>query len=439
MNCTACGAPVVPSQRFCMSCGRAIEQLPPPVLSPLGSAPSLHQPPSPPSAPVSPSVAAPPSPPSAPVSMLPPPAYSPPAPVAPASSPESTWAVVEQTPVRPADDSPWMRDLADRTAIEQTSLATSRQAAVMPTAAQPVTSVRRFRVTPLLIVAVLTSGTALASLAATLYSIDIDGVQSTAPRVGELFSNNTIAVLVVALTLVGSAIAASFGSRLFAGVVGGAGLALVGFVAMQISVITEQFDSAGYDRIANGGSITVTLTRDVGFWLLIAAAVGGLVSLGLSLRQAGEDHRPRLDASVAVLGACAAATLALGALIPENGVAFVRNFNDDFVPPATLYLRLGSMALLLLTGILGFLIQRRWGIGLVLGGLVVAVWQWITTLTVDASVATGDVRLGVSGGNLGSADGQPHVVTTVGLAATIALVALSLVLASRMQNRSARS
>lgn len=118
MNCTACGAPVVPSQRFCMSCGRAIEQLPPPVLSPLGSAPSLHQPPSPPSAPVS---------------MLPPPAYSPPAPVAPASSPESTWAVVEQTPVRPADDSPWMRDLADRTAIEQTSLATSRQPAVMPT------------------------------------------------------------------------------------------------------------------------------------------------------------------------------------------------------------------------------------------------------------------------------------------------------------------
>jgi hypothetical protein len=332
-----------------------------------------------------------------------------------------------------------MRDHENRTAIEHSSLATSRPPAVMPTAAQPVTSVRRFRLTPLLIVALLTAAAAGLSLATTLYSIDIDGVQSTAPRLGELFSNNSAAVLVAAVLLIAGAVVASFGSRLFAGAAGGAALALVGFVAMQIGVVTEQFDSAGYDRIANGGSITVTLTRDVGFWLLVAAAVGGLAVFGLSLRHAGEDHRARLDPSVAVLGACAAATLALGVLIPENGVAFVRNFNDDFVPPATLYLRLGSMVLLLLAGVLGFLIQRRWGLGLVLGGVVVAVWQWLSTLTVDASVATGAVPLGVSGGNLGSADGRPHVVTTVGVVATVVFVALSLVLAARTQNRSARS
>jgi uncharacterized membrane protein len=416
MHCTACGAPVVPSQKFCTACGRALDVLPPPILGPLATPSNLPPPPPPTTAPLPP--------------------------VAPH---DTSWTVVEQTPTRPTDDSIWRRDVEAPTAptahaapTDQTSLAASRQMAPPPTSVQPITTVRRLRPTALLIVATLSAITAIAALAVTFYSIDIDDVTVTAPRLGDVFSNNPATLIVVAVVMIGGGLASSFGFRLGAGVAGGAGLALGGFVAMQVGVVIEQFDSAGYDRIAAGGSITVTLTRDVGFWLLVAAAFGGLATFVLSVRHAGEDHRARIDPSVAVLGACAAAAVALGALIPENGVAFVRNFNDDFVPPATLYFRLGSMVLLALTGVLGFLIQRRWGLGLVLGGLAVAIVQWITTLTVDNSTATGAVPLGVSGGNLGSIEGRPHLVTTIGLVATLAFVALAFVLVSRLETRSAR-
>ena len=417
MNCTACGAPVVASQSFCMSCGRAVEQLPPPVLTPL-RAPLLDPPMSSPSA-ASPSAAS-----------LPPPAPAP-APVPPV---DAAWTVVEQTPMRAVDDAMWNRQGA-HAPTQPAAVFSPHESPIAPTGMQPITTVRRARVTPLAVVAVLTSAVLLASLAAITYTIEIDGDQIAAPKLGDMFSNNTVTVAVAVVALLAGAAGSALGSRLWSGLAGGAGLAVAGFVAMQNAVIIQEFDSAGFDRIATGGSIAVTLTRDVGLWLLVAAAAGGVVAFLLSLRQAGEDYRTRIDPTLSLLGAFAASVVALGALIPENGVAFVRNFSDDFVPPATLYLRLGSMVLLLVTGVVGFLIQRRWGIGLVVGGLAVAIAQWFTTLTADNSQAVGSVPLGVSAGNLGSVDGRPHPATTAGLIATIAIVLLALALAVRAQKR----
>ena len=411
MNCTACGAPVVASQAFCMSCGRAVEQLPPPVLTPL-LAPPMSTPSAATASPAS----------------LPPPTPAPAPPV------DSAWTVVEQTPMRNANDAVWMREGAGAP-TQPTAVYAPQGAPIAPTGVQPVTTVRRARATPLAVLAGLTGAVLAAALAATTYTIEIDGVRIAAPKLGDMFSNNTVVVAVAVAALLAGAAGSALGSRLWSGVAGGAGFAVAGFVAVQIAVIIQEFDSAGFDRIASGGSIVVTLTRDVGFWLLVAAAAGGVIAFFLSLRQAGEDHRTRIEPTVSLFGAFAASVVALGALIPENGVAFVRNFSDDFVPPATLYLRLGSMVLLLVTGVVGFLIQRRWGIGMVLGGLAVAIAQWATTLSADNSQAVGSVPLGLSIGNLGSVDGRPHPATTAGLIGAIAIAALALVLAVRAQKR----
>lgn len=423
MNCTACGAPVVASQSFCMTCGRAVEQLPPPLLTPLTPAGS-------PPAPVGAASNALPPPTLAPPTLTPPT----PGPTTPGPTADTTWTVVEQTPLRAIDDSVWMREGA-HAPTQPAGAVTTRATSITPTTLQPVVEDPRIRVTPLSVVAALTAAVLAAALFVITYAIEIDDVEIVAPKLGDMFSNNTVVVAIGVAALLAGAVGSALGSRLWAGVAGGAGLAVAGFAAVQIAVVIQEFDSAGFDRIATGGSIVVTLTRDVGFWLLVGAAGGGVISFLLSLGQSGEDHRTRIEPTVALFGAFAASVVALGALIPENGVAFVRNFSDDFVPPATLYLRLGSMVLLLVTGVVGFLVQRRWGVGLVLGGLAVALTQWATTLTAENSQRVGSVPLGISVGNLGSVDGQPHPATTAGLIATLVIAALALILAARSQKR----
>jgi uncharacterized membrane protein len=362
----------------------------------------------------------------------PPPAAPPTVRIGPAEPADGTWTVIEQTPATDAAWSPaGSTESADRAAT------TARQAVQGTTRSQPVMAVRRLQFTPLVVTAIVAAAAALVALAATLYAIDIDGTQSVAPRLGDVFSNNAGSVIAAAAALIVGAALALRGSRFGAGLAGGAGLAMMGFVAMQIGVVTQEFDSAGYDRISAGGVITVTLTRDLGFWLLVAAASAGVITFGLSLRRAGEDFRSRLDPTVSVLGAFATLAVAAGSLIPEHGVPFVRNFSDDFVPPATLYLRLGCMALIALAGAVGFLIQRRWGVGVALGGVVIAVWQWASTLGADNANASGATPLGVSGGNLGSLDGRPHPVTTVAIIATLVLALLSLWLGARSDKRHA--
>ena len=44
------------------------------------------------------------------------------------------------------------------------------------------------------------------------------------------------------------------------------------------------------------------------------------------------------------------------------------------------------------------------------GATAIAVWQWITALS-----ESGDIPLGIGGGNYGATDFAPHVITTVGV------------------------
>jgi len=135
-----------------------------------------------------------------------------------------------------------------------------------------------------------------------------------------------------------------------------------------------------------------------------------VLGFGLSLAAAGRDGRGGLNPAIGVLGALGTLAVVVGPLIPMHGAGFGDNFSNDFIPPATLLLRLAVVVLIGVGGLVGFLANRRWGIGLAFGSISIALWQWATALG-----ESGDIPLGIAGGNPGATDYAPHVVTTIGL------------------------
>ena len=106
-------------------------------------------------------------------------------------------------------------------------------------------------------------------------------------------------------------------------------------------------------------------------------------------------------------------------------VLFTIGSTHDPVPPITTYLRLLLLLFLGLGGVVGFLMASRWGLGLAVGTMSIAIVQWITSLA-----RAGDLPFGIAGGNPGSDGIIPHVVTSIGvgvvLVAALAQVALTL-------------
>ena len=89
------------------------------------------------------------------------------------------------------------------------------------------------------------------------------------------------------------------------------------------------------------------------------------------------------------------------------------------------------MGLLLGLGVMvGFLMVRRYGLGLVGGSLSIPTWLWITTLA-----DLGDSPVGVGIGNIGTVDDTPHAVTTVGMAASLFMLAIATALALAQRHR----
>lgn len=118
----------------------------------------------------------------------------------------------------------------------------------------------------------------------------------------------------------------------------------------------------------------------------------------------------------------------IGPLIPMNGAAFGDNFSNDFIPPASLYLRLAVLVLIGLGGLIGFLANRRWGYGMALGAISVGAIQWATAIA-----ESGDYPLGIAGGNVGATDYTPHLVTTIGVIVMLLAGAVGLLAAAQQR------
>ncbi len=255
----------------------------------------------------------------------------------------------------------------------------------------------------------------------------VDGI-SVGIRVLEDFGTNlSVAGFVGAAVMLIGGLLSCFGLRSGAGIAGGAGLALAGWAAMTIGLVEVPIHSAeGITRNTptdiNGFELAIT--RDLGWFLILAVGILGVIVFLTTLRMAGTGGRPGLNPWVAAVGAVGAVILAAGPLIPLGEATADLNLGFVGLPRAFFAGRLVILSLIAFTGIVGFLSVRTYGLGLAGGGLSVATWLWVTTLA-----GIGDEPVSVAVGNLGTLDTTPHAVTTVGLALSLVMLVVASALA----------
>ncbi|MDO8362052.1 MAG: hypothetical protein Q7V88_04080 [Actinomycetota bacterium] len=369
--------------------------------------------------------------PAAGMSLPPPPtvAGAPAAPAATAASyaaeyePTAALNVVEQTsPTGYQPDAGW--EAGATTAWPATSGTTGEHPVIV--GAEP------FRITPLVGVSALAAVLAVAAAVTDVASYEVSGdtVESAVFTLNDLSTNNLVGVVIAALLLVGGAALGATGRRVGTGLAGGAGLALAGVASMTVGTVTRIFDAQEVTLLSiPDSSFVLVKTQEIGFWLAAIAGMLGLVAFVLALMQSGPDGYAPVNPAVGLVGVLGTLLVVVGPLIPMNDATFGDNFDNPAIPPATLYLRLLVLVFILLGGLVGFLANRRWGFGLALGAISVGAWQWVTALS-----ESGDIPLGIAGGNPGATDFVPHIVTTIGVVVMLLAGAAGLLAAAQQRN-----
>lgn len=312
---------------------------------------------------------------------------------------------------------------------------------VTPTAQFPAVVVRppKVRVGPVTVIGVLAGVVALASTYADVLSITSDAEIAPSTEVPtfrtgtwiltDIADNLPIAVLLAAVAMVAGGVAAAFRWPWGAGLAAGGGLALAGLTALAIGLAELPVDAAHQlAAIPSEQTFRLTITRDLGYWLLLAAGVIGIVLFFAALGDAIGDRRHGLNPWIAALGALAAVVTGAGPLIPVGQAAFVDNFYVDGGPgdpPAILIgARLVQLGLLIFGGVTGFLLVRRWGLGLVAGATLPVVW-----LAASTALELGDSPVGPAYRNPGASRVEVHGVTALGATALLAVTLLAVVAA----------
>jgi hypothetical protein len=255
----------------------------------------------------------------------------------------------------------------------------------------------------------------------------VDGIIVGIRTMENFGSNLPVAGFVGAALMLVGGLLSCFGLRWGAGLAGGSGLALAGWSAMTIGLVEVPIHTAeGITRNtgADVNGFELAVTRDLGWFLILAVGVIGIIVFLTTLRMAGTGGRPGLNPWIAAVGAVGAVILAAGPLIPLGEATADLNLGFVGLPRAFFAGRLVQLSMIAFTGIVGFLSVRTYGLGLAGGGLGVATWLWATSL---AEVGNQPVSLAV--GNLGTVETTPHAVTTVGLALSLVMLAVAAALA----------
>ncbi len=269
--------------------------------------------------------------------------------------------------------------------------------------------------------AIATLMAAVANLTDIRTTRPISGITNGVSTLDDIGSNLAIAGWVGTGVMVIGGLLACFGLRVGAGLAGGAGLAVLGWAALCIALIERPIAVAESITRESSEVFTLTVTRDTGFWLIAAVGVVGLLVFFASLRLMGTGGQPPLNPWSAAVGALGMMMLAAGPLVPVGEASFADNFSSPTVaidlPTAYFAGRLAQVALIAGTGVVGFLVVRRYGLGVAAGGIAVAVWLWLSSL-----LEIGTNPVGIADQNPGATDTMPHGVTTAGMA--VALLAL---------------
>lgn len=380
---------------------------------------------------------------------------------------EPAWAPTGSLPATPDDaatvtgDLPatepitevWMEQVADEppattpydfTEREPVAITGEIAAQIGATATMPVVPIAtappppRFGFNLILLISLATGIVSLVALFGSILSITSDTrlvqTDDTPPdfRTGswildDLADNMSIAGLIAIVLMVAGGVASGFRWRWGSGLAGGAGLAMAGLAALAVGLAQFPIDSAhAFARVPTDDPFVLTITRDLGYWLLIAAGALGVVLFFASINDAFGDRRPGLNPWLAALGALAIVVASAGPLLPERQAIFSDNwYLIEGVGEASALLlvgRLVQLGLFLIGGVVGFLSVRRWGLGLAVGASLPGIWLVISTL-LDIT----DRPVGLGFRNPGAVDMHVHGVTIIGTSAVLAMIVLALV------------
>lgn len=249
--------------------------------------------------------------------------------------------------------------------------------------------------------------------------------------VADLGTNLPASLIVALVALLAGLVGAAYRQRWGYGLVGGSGLAVAGWSALTLGLVERPVGRAlDAAQRPSAEAFTVTITRDLGYGMIAAAGIGGILVFVASLGRAGPDRRRSLNPWIAALGALAALVAAAGPLLPEGTASIEDNWTLSGVwggaPAAFLIGRLVQVGLLAFTGVIGFLMVRRYGLGLAVGGATVTVW-----LTLSSLLGLGTDPIGPGYSNPGSLLGAVdlHAVTIAGTAALVVLIVAAVIVA----------
>jgi len=260
----------------------------------------------------------------------------------------------------------------------------------------------------------------------------VDGIIVGIRSLDDFGTNLAVAGFVGAALMLIGGLLSCFGLRWGSGVAGGAGLSMTGWAAVTLGLVEAPIHSAE-GRTLNADEVTaftLSVTRDLGYFLILAVGILGLVAFVTSLRMAGTGGRGGLNPWIAAVGALSSVVLAAGPLITLAGAPLDANLGTIGIPKEFFAGRLVQLGLLLVTGVIGFLSVRTYGLGLAAGGIGVATWMWVTSLA-----EIGDLPVSVAVGNLGTEETTPHAVTTVGVTASLALLLIAATVATVTRRR----
>lgn len=339
----------------------------------------------------------------------------------------------------PAPPTPY--DFVENEPVAVTSQMETQVAATATMPAVPVAPPEdhtHFRFNLVLFISVVTGIVSLAALFAEVLSITSDArlvrTDDTPAdfRTGtwildDLADNLSIAGLVAVVAMVAGGVASSFRWRWGSGLAGGAGLAMAGLAALAVGLAQFPIDAArAFARVPTENPFVLTITRDLGYWLLVAAGALGIVLFFASINDAMGDRRPGLNPWIAALGALAVVVAAAGPLLPENQAIFSDNWylieGPGEASALLLVGRLVQLGLFAIGGVVGFLSVRRWGLGLAIGATLPGIWLVIGTL-----FEITDDPVGLGWQNRGAVDMHVHGVTIIGTSAVLAMLVLAVI------------
>lgn len=292
--------------------------------------------------------------------------------------------------------------------------------------------------------AVLLAMTVLTALSARYLTVRTSALVPTFPVgdwiLADLGSNLAIgAVLSVAVLAIGTAVWSLTGARWAAGLVAGASLTLTGWALLVLGLMERPIrlvhDALAAPSPGSPDAFVITLERTTGFGLLLMMLALGLLTAAAAVPHLGRDPFPSLNPWVAAAGAAAMLGVAIGPLLPVGSAALGDNWATATDRPWLFLVGRGlHLALLAGCGIIGFLLVRTAGLGLVLGAVPLTVW-----MTLSALLEWGSAPIGVGVANPGripalSDPGRTtgidvHAMTALSTAALALFTAVALSLA----------